>query len=462
MQKVAKPVLRTTLTERITYGTYFFGQNILFLIFTMLLQMYLTNTVGMAATTVGVLFLVVKVWDAVNDPIFGVLIDKVRFKKGKYLPWIRVATFLIPAATVFMFLIPEGIPAWLKVIWAGLAYIIWDTAYTLCDAPIFALTTAMTDNIKERTSLITIGRFAALFAMFAVVIMPALVEKMGGYAMPVIILSVIAMLTMVPIGYVAKERCLVQSEKSDSLKDIFSYLVRNKYLLIFFSATIIAALTNASFGIGSQLAVYCLGGYDLIGVSQLLMLVPMLLGVAMVTLFAKKIDKFHIYFWGLTFAAVVGVIQYFVGYGSFMLYAILTVIKGLGGGTAMILAFTFTADCTEYGTYKTGVHAEGISFSIQTFSTKMTGALSTSIAMLILGAVGYISATGNEWPAQSDGVVNTIWFLATLFPVIGQVAQIALIGFAYKLRDKDVKIMADINRGVISRAEGDKLLSRKY
>ena len=65
--------------------------------------------------------------------------DKVNFKKGKFLPWLQISVIAIPVATILLFTIPTGIPMMAKIIWATLAYMLWDTAYTLCDVPIFSL-----------------------------------------------------------------------------------------------------------------------------------------------------------------------------------------------------------------------------------------------------------------------------------------------------------------------------------
>ena len=87
--------------ERFSYGLYFLGQLIFFGIITGFLQLYLTDS-GIPATVVGGIFAVAKVWDAVNDPIFGVFVDKINLKKGKYIPWVRISTFLIPLTTMYL------------------------------------------------------------------------------------------------------------------------------------------------------------------------------------------------------------------------------------------------------------------------------------------------------------------------------------------------------------------------
>ena len=144
-----------TKKEKFSYGMYFMGQNVFYGLIGYMTT-YFTD-VGITAALVAVVALITKVWDAINDPIFGMIMDKVHFKKGKFLPWLRISVIAIPVSTILLFVIPTGIPLVAKLIWATLAYMLWDTAYTLCDVPIFGIVTTMTLDQKERVSLNSIG-----------------------------------------------------------------------------------------------------------------------------------------------------------------------------------------------------------------------------------------------------------------------------------------------------------------
>jgi len=128
-----------TKREKISYGLYFMGQNVFYGLVGYMTT-YFTD-IGITAALVAIVALITKVWDAINDPIFGMIMDKVNFKKGKFLPWLRISVIAIPVATILLFIIPTGISMTAKIIWATLAYMLWDTAYTLCDVPIFGIVT---------------------------------------------------------------------------------------------------------------------------------------------------------------------------------------------------------------------------------------------------------------------------------------------------------------------------------
>ena len=135
----------------------------------------LYSDMGITATAVAAIMLITKVWDAVNDPLFGVMIDKVRFKKGRFMPWIRISLPLIAVSSLLMFMMPSSASMGVKIAWAVISYVAWDMSYTLCDVPIFVLPTSMTDNIKERTSILALGRYLAMFGiMMPMMLLPVL------------------------------------------------------------------------------------------------------------------------------------------------------------------------------------------------------------------------------------------------------------------------------------------------
>ena len=87
------------------------------------LQLYMTD-IGISAVAVGLIFIFAKVWDAVNDPIFGVMVDKVNLKGGKYRPWLRISTIAIPVTTVLLFIVPANASIQAKIIWSSVAYVL--------------------------------------------------------------------------------------------------------------------------------------------------------------------------------------------------------------------------------------------------------------------------------------------------------------------------------------------------
>ena len=203
-----------TKREKISYGLYFMGQNVFYGLIGYMTT-YFTD-IGITAALVAIVALITKVWDAINDPIFGMIMDKVNFKKGKFLPWLRISVIAIPVATILLFTIPTEISMMAKIIWATLAYMLWDTAYTLCDVPIFGIVTTMTIDQKERISLNSIGRMFVIFAGIVTgIVLPLVRQRLGGWATTVIVLSLLSVVMMIPICLFAKERVIEKERVLD-------------------------------------------------------------------------------------------------------------------------------------------------------------------------------------------------------------------------------------------------------
>ena len=233
----------TTKKERLSYWTYFVGQNIYYNITAAFISTYLAMQ-GIDLAKVAIVLLIVKVWDAVNDPIFGYIFDKIQFKNGqKSLPWLRIATALIPVVTIVLFSIPSGLSQLGKLIWFGAAYVLWDTVYTLTDVPAYAMLNTMTDNLEERNLLLSVNRvFSGGGVVLYGVILPLLISEQVGMSasMAVAIMSIFSAITMVPLSLNCKERNYKPEEEDEnfSFRQMFSYLRSNKYLLIYYAGYI--------------------------------------------------------------------------------------------------------------------------------------------------------------------------------------------------------------------------------
>lgn len=459
MAKTAKTTsgYRTTKGERVSYWFFFLGQNIFYGLIAINMQTFYSD-VGITVASIAVILFITKVWDAVNDPLLGILIDKIRFKNGRFMPWLRIALPAITATSIVFFALPtQGSPV-LKVVWATLAYMAWDMSYTICDVPIFVLPTSMTDNVKERNQLLTMGRFFAMIGiMGASVALPILQARIGWFAVA-LVFSAVATITMLPLLFKAKERQIVRPEKEITLKQMFKYVLKNKYLLIFYLAMFVSGLTNFAQYITIYLARYNLGNQDLASLINMLSMIPMLVVGIVLPAITKRLDKYYLYIYSQLIAAVFGVVLYFVGYSNLVVFYVLYLLQAIFTSATYILLFTFTPDCLEYGTYHTGERAEGVAASIQTFFSKLVGSISGPIAMLILAGFGFVTGENAIQPAS---VPDGIWLCFTLLPAVGIVLAFVLLHF-YKLRDKDVQVMAQYNRGEITKEEADKQLAEKY
>ena len=463
----------TTKKERLSYWTYFVGQNIYYNITAAFISTYLAMQ-GINLAKVAFVLLIIKVWDAINDPIFGFIFDKVKFKNGqKSLPWLRIATALIPVVTIILFSIPSALSETGKLVWFGVAYVLWDTVYTLTDVPAYAMLNTMTDNLQERNTLLSVNRvFSGGGVVIYGVVLPLLISENVGMSasMAVAVLSIFSALTMVPLSLNCKERNYKPDQEDENFtpRQMFSYLKSNKYLLIYYGGymatdalkTFNAVLLFASF--------YLFGNSLFSIVLNILNMVPGVFAAMLMPTILKRFDKFKTLFWCNILCVLLGLVIYFLGYDNQGLFLTLTCIRTIPMSLVGILAFMFTPDCAEYGEYKSGISAKGITFAIQTFSVKLTGAVSSSLALFLLGLFGWISVEAESFEQlaamnvqQSPAALNGLWIVYALVPVIGMIIS-TFFYLGYKLNDKDVQIMAKCNSGELTREEAEKLLSRTY
>lgn len=448
----------TTGSERFWYGFYFFGQLIFYIIVTNFLNLFMTD-IGIPAAVVAGVFILVKIWDAINDPIFGVIVDKTNLKKGKYIPWVRLSAFLVPIATIFLFFAPANVSLQIKTIWVVIGYIIWDTSYTISDVPIYALATSMTSYVKERDNLYISTKIYAFIGGLLVTIILPLVYPVIGWSTAAVILSGIGLAAMLPIGFRAKERVFTSGETNPSIKALMSFFVKNKYLLIFNGALIIGALTNFSGVVSNYCAIYCLGGTQWISAIALAATLPMGIAIVFARPVVDRVEKTKAFVFCQCAVLLLGVVLYFIGFENKILFFTFVVLRAFFSSFNLVIINMFTADCAEYGAFKAGDRAQGLTFSVQTFTAKIVGALSASIGMLILGLAGFVEGAG---AAQSALTVKAIWLMYTIAPAIGGSIAAFILALFYRLPEKDVSVMIRVNKGELSRDEAARLLSQQY
>jgi len=460
------------------YGLFFTGQNIFYFFIANFVHNYFTDVVGIAAGTVAVIFLIARIWDSVNDPLFGVIVDRSRMKSGRYKPWLKISAWLLPIFTIAIFLAPVGWTLAARTVFVTIMYVLWGLSFTTTDVPIYSLSVAMTSNTLERTSLIARGRLFSVLGILIVMLLTVPLTNIFtnitenpnmAWLIVAVLMSGFAMTLLRPISKSAQERNVDQSSTPISLKAILKYVTKNKQMLWFFSASILAALTNTTVIMTLYFVTVNLGNSNLFVLIVIVSMIGSPIVSATLPKLVKKFDKFHIFMFGLGVTIITSILIFFVGYegSSFVPFLFLSAIRGFGFSCFTVMSFMFTADCIEYGTFASGERAEGVTFSLQTFTTKLTGAVTGFMAMGLLGWVfGYQSAYHVDGllvtPVQTELAQQGIWFMFSAFPAFGAILAFIMLAFLYKLRDKDVQIMTDANAGKISREEAETMLSRKY
>ena len=449
---------QTSRKERIAYCLFFLGQNILWG-YAGYVETFLTD-IGIAAATAAAILLVPKLWDAVNDVLFGYLVDRHKFKNGqKFIPWVRIGTAAVGITTVAMFAVPEGLAQPQKIALFLVAYILFDISYTIQDAPAFALTTVMTSDVEERSSIIAGGKLWSMVGgVIATLLVPMVRPKLGWFGACAVFVAVSIGL-MIPLLFGAKERTAAQTEENPGLREMLAYLKSNKFLIVALVALLILGLSNLE----QKMAIYagriCLGQENMATLVAGGAAVSVITVSALVPALSKKWDKFYVLCVGLAFAIVMDVITYFVGYDHIWLAIVMIMLKCSGLGFWSVILYMLVADTVEYGTYKSGSRAAGVTFSLQCFAAKLKNGLMGSLILWTLSMTGFVEGENVIQPA---GVAEGVWALFCLFPAAGFLIALTILLLFYKLKTKDVQIMASYNHGKISREEAEAQLAERY
>ena len=450
----------STKKEYIAYCAFFLGQNLLWG-FAGYIETFLTD-IGIAAATAALILIVPKLWDAINDVLFGYIVDRHIFKNGqKFVPWIRIGTSAVGITTVALFAIPKDISSTAKIVWFLVAYILFDMAYTIQDTPAFAVTTVMTSNVTERTSIIAGGKLWAMVGgVLATVLIPAIRPRLGWFTACVVFI-VVSIVLMIPLLFTAKERHTEATLASENphFKDMLKYLKHNKYLFVVLLAMLLLGLSSVEQKMAIYMGRICLGREDMATLIAAGVALSVIVVSAVVPVLAKKFDKYNVLCAGLLFAIVMDVVAYFAGYDNIIVALVLIMLKCTGLGFWQVIIYMLIADTVEYGTYKSGVRAAGITFSLQCFVAKLKNALIGSIVLFSLSHIGFKEGENVIQPA---GVDTGVWRLFCLLPAAGFTVALVILVLFYRLKAKDVQTMSEFNNGRLERKEAEEILSVKY
>lgn len=423
----------TTSKERASYYIYFLGQNMLYFIVSQYAMLYFTDYVGISAAVIGTIFLIARIWDAANDPIFGVVVDRCNLKGGKYKPWINIASIILPIISLLIFCVPD-ISVGGKTAYIAVVYILWGMSYTVSDVPGFGISTVITNNINERNSLLANSRLFAIAGLLIVSMGIIPLSDKFGWSGAALIIAIVGMLLMNLMRFNVKEKYSAKND-SISIKKIIKYVIHNKYLLIYYSGITLWLAFSTSMMAMNYFAIYNLGDSKYIAIMMMLSTIPMLLAAVMAPSLIQKFGKNKITIASCLIAIITQVTFFIVGYDSVALVCIFLVIIGISTGLINVMYPMFTADCIEYGTWKTGERASGISFSIQTFTTKLGQAVAAALAGFILTAINYVPNV-----EQSASTLKGIFSMITIIPAIGIIGMLVIFALFYKLKDSDIEM----------------------
>ena len=476
---------RTTRKERISYIIGDLGRTLEGYIVTAMMSTFLIFQ-GIDLTAIAGVMLLVKIIDAFDDVVFGYFVDRIHVAEwkltrriageGKYLPWYRLLFLFFPLFTCLFFLMPQSFSNVGKLVWFVIFYLLYDFSYTMVEVPMNSMIVTLTDNIDERNSVLQtktiLGGVGTITA--GIVWMVAISEKVG---LPIravaLVSSLVFLIMMLPLAFGVKEHnmTLANADPDNTAKysfgDMLNCVKTNKYLLVILLSTIISQALATGGAVGTLVSYYHFGSSLVLIIPIAIAFIPSLIAQMQVKRLSDRFGKLKVYITTGLVGATIQLMIYFIG-PVFSVCATLLVLQAPFGNMANVAKSFFLPDTIEYTRYKTGKDCSGIMTSLNSFVTKLTGSISSSLGLFILGLSNYIPVQAESFEdiaaagvLQPPEALSVMWVIYALIPLLGTLLGVAVMAF-YRLGDNDAQLMAKCNAGEITREACEAQLSRKY
>ena len=367
---------------------------------------------------------VMRIFDAFNDPITGLLIDNIRSPWGKFKPAILVGGVLSAVFSVLLFAnIGTG---WTFVIIFGLAYLLWDIAYGINDIGYWTLLPVLSSDQKQREKTGAFARICANIGMYIVMVAwqpvtSALGDTPQAWFWCAVVIAVVYLLGLLfPLLGVKEKRVAVQEQESTTVKQMFRALLKNDQLMwttLAMGLFMVGYCTTVNFAV--YYMKYIFGNEGMYTVLVAVVGVSQLGTLAVYPMVAKRMNRRQLYTLG-TVLVLIGYAIFFFAEFSIVLIALGAVLVFVGQAFIQTLMLMFLADTVEYGHWKLGKRNESITFSIQPLINKIGGALATGIVSLTLIFSGIKVDGGTADFITSEGklIVKLAMFVAPLLMII--------------------------------------------
>ena len=430
---------KLTSREKYSYGIGAYGKDLACGIVYTFLMIYFTDVVGINPAFVGTLFLMARLWDAINDPIMGMIVDNTRSRFGKFRPWIFIGTILNSVVLFLLFRKPdlEGTSLYL---YYSVMYILWGMTYTIMDIPYWSMipTLATTKEDREKISVVP-SIFASLGGLTVTTFGIALVNKLGNgnqikgfeyFALGIVIIFIISTIVTC-INVKEKTQVQVNNEKVN-IKQAFNILKQNDQLLVFIG---IVLAYNLAMQLAGGAAIYYfkyVAGKESLFSLYSFFKVAEIGGLMLFPVVTRKIGRQQV-FRMATILPMFGLITLFISGliapQSILFISVSAVLLNLGSGFLLGSTTVMLADIVDYGEYKLGSRNESIIFSAQTLLVKLASALSGWLIGVGLSLIGYVAGAA----VQSNITIIGIRVIMTIIPSIVALVMYVIYKSKYKI-----------------------------
>ena len=436
------------------------------------LSLFFTKVFGLPAGAVSFMMLLSGLWDAVNDPLIGSVIDKTRTGYGKLRPWLIVMPLPFAVLTVTLFGGPSfmhGVSSLgVKIAYMYVSYVLWELCFTFADVPFNGMTTAVSPLPQDRTRIISFSTFiSGIVAGASQTLLLSLMDASEKGAWNVSLRTVFLLIGVISAvfggglfslaGIFTKER-VVQPARQPSVIEGFRVLIRNKPLLLI-------VLSNMLMSVGGLYNVFTTYYFaEVVQLNSLKLLIDIPGGAVgigtypFIPAIKRRFDNKQLMIIHFVSKAAIGVVCFFAGFKHYAnkfvavpVLMLLNIVISIVNTVKNIISTEMIGDTIDYMELETGDRNEGVSFAVSSFFGKLTSSVSTAIATAILPRIGltYRTVNGEQVSVKGEKTDFYIWMFYVLVPqLLGALGVIPFLW--YNLTGKR---LADIREQLAMRRE---------
>ena len=410
------------------------------------LLFYYTACMGISPTAVGTMFLITKIFDGLNDPVMGIIVDRTRTRLGKMRPYLVFGAVPWAIVTILLFMPISNWSSVGKIVWMYITYIMYDITGTIVGVPLDGMPAVASPNMDERSKIISISRILGSIGEQSALVLISIGliltndDYANTYFIVAIIIGILGPLFMVLGGIRVKERC-EPTETTPSLIEGFKYLFKNKPFLLLILSNLLTFFRN----LVSAAIMYVVAYIYSNGSLQIAFALPGAIASMIGMLFAPRLKrmmdskKLFIFatVWHSAALAVIFFI-YIIGGTNWILIAALMFFAMLPVGVLNVVPHLMATDTLDYWEDKCGERLEGITFSLMSLRSKVSSGFKDYFLSWLLAFFLFsqpLSFLSDHKPEQTEFTKLGLFMIFTIIPAITNLVSIVPMLF-YNLSGK--------------------------
>ncbi|MBK8901829.1 MAG: MFS transporter [Anaerolineaceae bacterium] len=445
-----EPPNKLSLGRKLAFGVGDLGPALVASIQGFFLNAFLLDIAGIRPAAAGVIFLIVKIWDSVNDPIIGRLTDRTNTRWGRRRPWLLFGAVPFGLAWFLQWLVPDLSDTGLFWYYLVVALLL-DTGFTAVNVPYTALTPELSQDYDERTSLNSFRfSFSILGGLAALVVHSMLIglfpSVTTGYAVSAAVMGgVIILSNFITFAYTAEHHFKDQTAENDpGFVEGVKIALRNRPFLYVVAIYLLSWLCIQFVQANMLLYVrYWLGGEERFIQLAFALQISAFIFLLFWSRVSQKWGKQKVYFVGMSFWIAVEIALFFVQPGQFYLLLVLAILAGVGVSVGYLIPWSMLPDVVELDELETGQRREGIYYGFFVFLQKLGISLGLALSNFILDAAGYINAEDlTNLPQQPTAVLTALRIFVSLVPAVILLISFPIVHRYPITREKHAEILA--------------------